>query len=193
MGDYFDRGPDSAKVWKYLRELDESFRCIFLKGNHEMMLLDYLDSGEDTWLYNGYEATLLSFRKEGESLIEAAEWIREKTVPYFETDGFEVCHGGKISDRLSDNDLYDLVWDRSLAEEMVYDGKLLIVGHTPIESPSLMTGGSAYEYQYDACYPLPGKGLIDIDTGCVFRRLYRMKGGLTVMEIREDEMRFWKA
>ena len=36
-GDCFDRGPDSAKVWRYLKNLP---RKILVKGNHEQLILD---------------------------------------------------------------------------------------------------------------------------------------------------------
>ena len=41
-GDCFDRGPDSAKVWKYLRNLP---RKVLIKGNHEQLLLDCCNRG----------------------------------------------------------------------------------------------------------------------------------------------------
>ena len=34
LGDYVDRGPDSAKVIDYLSKLDRS-RNVFLRGNHD--------------------------------------------------------------------------------------------------------------------------------------------------------------
>ena len=36
-GDCFDRGPDSARVLKYLQSLP---RKVLIKGNHEQLLLD---------------------------------------------------------------------------------------------------------------------------------------------------------
>ncbi len=55
IGDYIDRGPDSKEVVDYLIDLGQrEDRVVFLKGNHELMLEDYL-SGADrlTFLYNG--------------------------------------------------------------------------------------------------------------------------------------------
>lgn len=47
LGDYINRGPDSAKVIDYLLELQESCRdVIFLKGNHEQALVQYADTGD---------------------------------------------------------------------------------------------------------------------------------------------------
>src|ERR1051325_7188753 len=67
LGDYIDRGPDSAGVVAYLIALQSELReisLVFLKGNHEDMLLSYLGlAGQhgDMFLINGGEATLASY------------------------------------------------------------------------------------------------------------------------------------
>lgn len=46
LGDYINRGPDSYQVIDYLVELKKSCRdAVFLKGNHEQMLLEYAATG----------------------------------------------------------------------------------------------------------------------------------------------------
>src|SRR4030095_3080639 len=67
LGDYIDRGPDSSGVVSYLLALQESYHeigFVFLKGNHEDMLLSYLGiSGQhgDMFLMNGGKPTLESY------------------------------------------------------------------------------------------------------------------------------------
>ncbi|MFN3845095.1 MAG: metallophosphoesterase [Paracoccaceae bacterium] len=67
VGDYIDRGEHSARVLAYLQQLQQGSwpgRLICLKGNHEAMMLDYLDAPDDTgsfWLQNGGAYTLASF------------------------------------------------------------------------------------------------------------------------------------
>ncbi len=62
MGDYIDRGPRSEIVLDVLadlqRNLPDTVTC--LKGNHEAMLLDFLDGspGGETWREHGADATL---------------------------------------------------------------------------------------------------------------------------------------
>jgi serine/threonine protein phosphatase 1 len=61
LGDYISRGPDSAGVVDRVRDwLPEGFERITLKGNHEDLLLRFLDGEIDTgrhWLdYGGLEA-----------------------------------------------------------------------------------------------------------------------------------------
>ncbi|MCK7509677.1 MAG: serine/threonine protein phosphatase [Desulfobacterales bacterium] len=66
MGDYIDRGPQSFEVVEHLVELQARHPgIVFLKGNHEQMLADYL-SGRDrmTYLYNGGQQTLDSYLRQ---------------------------------------------------------------------------------------------------------------------------------
>jgi serine/threonine protein phosphatase 1 len=64
LGDYVDRGPESRDVLDLL--LDEGpagFEQVTLMGNHEAMLLEFLENAESgpQWLWNGGGATLLSY------------------------------------------------------------------------------------------------------------------------------------
>ena len=65
LGDYVDRGPAVRPlVDRLLRLRDEPFASVFLRGNHEDMLLSYLGvSGKhgDVYLENGGGMTLASY------------------------------------------------------------------------------------------------------------------------------------
>ncbi|MFA8443993.1 metallophosphoesterase [Yoonia sp.] len=66
VGDYVDRGEDTAGTLAHLYALaeDPRRRTVFLKGNHEQMLLDFLDAPEvigDFWLKSGGKHALASF------------------------------------------------------------------------------------------------------------------------------------
>ena len=70
LGDYVDRGPDSRGVLSYLIDLQARANqdVIFLKGNHEDMLLSYLGFQGvhgDMFLINGGDATLASYGAPG--------------------------------------------------------------------------------------------------------------------------------
>ena len=64
-GDYIDRGPNSAAVLSALLWLarNASLEVAFLKGNHEVMLLDFVDRPEANipWLRRDGAATLVSY------------------------------------------------------------------------------------------------------------------------------------
>ena len=63
VGDYVDRGPESATVINMLiNEPLEGFEVHHLKGNHEGMMIDFLETGEgDMWMMNGAKDTLASY------------------------------------------------------------------------------------------------------------------------------------
>lgn len=66
VGDYVDHGPESAETLARLRELTRDYprNVICLMGNHERMLLDFLDdpvTRGPRWLRAGGAATLHSF------------------------------------------------------------------------------------------------------------------------------------
>ncbi len=66
VGDYVDRGPDSRQVVEMLiTSLPQGFDVHFLKGNHEAILLDFLEDASwlDYWRANGADATLLSYER----------------------------------------------------------------------------------------------------------------------------------
>lgn len=71
LGDYVDRGPDSAGVVDLLLDAPlPGFAAIPLKGNHEDFLLRFHDEGAlgPCWMINGAAATLLSYS------VDATEW-----------------------------------------------------------------------------------------------------------------------
>ena len=65
IGDYIDRGPDSAAVIRRLAAMIFADpRVICLRGNHDQMLLDFLadpEAGGSMFLGNGGKQTLRSF------------------------------------------------------------------------------------------------------------------------------------
>jgi serine/threonine protein phosphatase 1 len=179
VGDYIDRGPDSKGVIDRLLALREEVSCTFLRGNHEAMMIEYLDEGTfELWRMNGGVSTLQSYlRREDSSEIHIpaahAEFIRD-TKLYHETDEFFFVHAGLEPDRTiaetqNDPDEQVLLWERGHleADEVAWE-KPVVCGHTPHPEP------------------INREKLILIDTGCV----YHMKPGmgrLTAVRLPERE------
>ena len=96
-GDCFDRGPDSAKVWKYLRDLP---RKVLVKGNHEQLLLDCCERG---WpgshdISNGTARTIFQLGH-GDEFDEMCRYTLAKVRPfigsmvnYLETKNYIFVH-----------------------------------------------------------------------------------------------------
>jgi serine/threonine protein phosphatase 1 len=64
LGDYIDRGPESAGVVSRLIARAEQTRAMFLRGNHEQMLLEFIEGDDavlEPWRAVGGAATLNSY------------------------------------------------------------------------------------------------------------------------------------
>ena len=99
LGDYIDRGPDSRQVIDALIELRKTRSPIFLRGNHEVMMLNSRESflKSDVWQSYGGRETAGSygsdFGKDWESAIPDSHWgFFEQTVRYFETERHIFVH-----------------------------------------------------------------------------------------------------
>src|SRR6056297_4337262 len=82
VGDYIDRGPASKQVVDYLLDFQQEVDCVFLRGNHEQMLLDAFERNDTAmWMMNGGRSTLESYDilESGGSLPEEHEQFYKKT------------------------------------------------------------------------------------------------------------------
>lgn len=64
LGDLFDRGTDSLRVYQYLKRLSDENKAIITMGNHEGFLIRYLDGTSISpfnYLRNGTDETLADF------------------------------------------------------------------------------------------------------------------------------------
>ncbi|PSQ64239.1 MAG: serine/threonine protein phosphatase [Bacteroidetes bacterium QH_1_61_8] len=179
VGDYIDRGPDSRGVIDRLLDLREEVECTFLRGNHESLMLGYLNDGAfNLWRVNGGVSTLQSYLgddEEGDVEIpdEHVEFVRDTEV-YYETDDFFFVHAGlkpdlTIKENLDRNDEKVFMWEREhLGAEAFAWEKTVVCGHTPRPEP------------------INREKLILIDTGCVYHMQPGM-GRLTAVRLPERE------
>ncbi|QFU17007.1 metallophosphoesterase family protein [Microvirga thermotolerans] len=141
LGDYIDRGPDSAGVVETVRALQAGApdRVVPLMGNHEAMLLTALrhPAALEGWLLNGGIATLASYRVTDPHRIPAGVRAWLGTLPTSYEDEWRVfVHAGLMPGRpLSDQTEMDKIWIREPFLAADYDfGKHVVHGHTPLRS-----------------------------------------------------------
>ena len=156
LGDYIDRGPDPYAVLERLIELEREWPCIFLLGNHESMLLDFLGwtdqayFGGDAFLMNGGDRTLASYgyfdreqpdRKSFRLPKRHEDFLLSLKLHYLEGD-YIFVHAGFGRAQLSQTDLAyalrkskpeDLLWSRTTCDLPHRLGATVIYGHTPSE------------------------------------------------------------
>lgn len=155
LGDYVDRGPASAQVLDHLAAPPPpGFERICLSGNHEMVMLDYLEgrTGLAGWLAMGAEPTLLSYGIDHERLgavyrsdrriddvvraaIPAAHLAFLRSLPVMvETADFLFVHAGirpgRPLERQADRDLVFIREDFYTAAHLL--SRYVVHGHTPV-------------------------------------------------------------
>lgn len=143
LGDYVDRGPDSASVVEHLMTPSSSgLRRFCLMGNHEAMLLDYLVAPlqRQEWLAYGGQATLESYGEQDaadQPVIPQAHRDFLTRLPYtLSLPGIIFVHAGiRPQVPLPDQAPDDLLWIR---EPFLSADNLLprvVHGHTPGTKP----------------------------------------------------------
>jgi len=157
LGDYIDRGNKSRDVISRLLELQQKFpQTVFLRGNHEQLLLDALvevgvrsgpqlrnlseyfktrasDSALDQFLGNGGNETLRSYhiRNLSDGLPQDHIKFIESTQMWWVYGNYIFVHAG-LSPRvpLEEQDPGVLLWERLSPPGK--DGEIHIVGHHPM-------------------------------------------------------------
>ena len=147
VGDYIDRGPASSEVIDFMLELPRTgAECVFLKGNHEDMMLSFLGyAGRygDSFLLNGGAQTLESYRIDPDRADDAIDRIPREHVEFFRNlatsyrrPPFLFVHAGISPTRqLEEQSVEDMLWIRQ--EFIFYPhqiGATVVFGHTPMRA-----------------------------------------------------------
>jgi serine/threonine protein phosphatase 1 len=148
LGDYIDRGPDSAGVVAHLLEpLPEGWRRICLLGNHEQMMLDFLQDAEAFafWLDEGGLATLESYAAAAADGDDEAEVVMPGAHLRFlaglpislSLPGWLFVHAGiRPGVPLADQTDDDLIFiRRPFLDATDFGGLRVVHGHTPGRAP----------------------------------------------------------
>ena len=165
LGDYIDRGEFSYEVIEFLLSLAKTYKTVFLKGNHEDMLLNFIMGQDSNGIYflNGGEATIRSYiRNCGSFRIPYRHQLFFNSLRlFYEGDDFIAVHAGlnPIADSLENQKHKDLIWirDEFYRADKKW-AKTVIFGHTP--TSHLKKSGGIYIDKE--------RNLIGIDTGVIF-------------------------
>jgi serine/threonine protein phosphatase 1 len=160
LGDLIDRGPDVPGCVELVMSLCKQGpnKVICLRGNHEQMLLDFIDETNSIWMETptGSEQTFVQYtqtllRVHCESDLEAARMLISEKVPasqleffrrlptYYEDEYAIYVHAGLENGKHpSESSLHALLWNRDLEFFKSYHGKPCVFGHTPTAFLPLM-------------------------------------------------------
>jgi serine/threonine protein phosphatase 1 len=158
LGDYIDRGPDSAHTLDLLIERSLYRETVFLKGNHEAYFLEVLRDpakledwrqfgGLQTLMSYGIQPTLNPDASEQADLISALTEVMpgdhlsflQGLKPSFVCGDFFFVHAGvRPGIPLNEQQETDLLWIRNEFLDSNEDfGKFIVHGHTPVRAPDI--------------------------------------------------------
>ena len=181
VGDYTDRGEHSFEVIEYLINLCKRYNCVFLKGNHEDLFMNFmLGESDDVFVCNGGDSTIQSYKNNGYDISQFIEYQR-RNLPithvnfykslknYYETDDYIFVHAGLLPKNipLSEQPVDVLLWVRYDFINSDFDwGKKVIFGHTPnreilnMHNKICIDTGAYYEGGKLTCVVLPEEKFI---------------------------------
>ena len=157
LGDYIDRGPRIKETIQALLDFQpDNFQRVFLLGNHEQMMLDFINKVADSlylWILNGGDETLSSYGIKGAASLydetKSNETVRKELVKSIPKDhlqflnnlslsyqwgGYFFAHAGIDPEvPLDKQDKNTLIWQRG--REFLFNKKsfekIIVHGHTP--------------------------------------------------------------
>lgn len=185
LGDYVDRGPESAQVveWLLAGPPVPGATCVNLMGNHEEMMLSAVSATEqgpaNHWLTNGGADALMSWgvprsapHKTWAEHIpkEHLIFLRDLRL-YYEVGPYLFVHAGVRPGLPIDRQARaDLLWIREpFLSSKANHGSIIVHGHTPRQEPTVRANR------------------IGIDTGAV------IGGVLTCVVLEDDKLGFIRA
>jgi serine/threonine protein phosphatase 1 len=151
LGDYIDRGPASREVVESLLELSSKFNLVFLRGNHEVMIIDsYYDALKTSlWQsYGGFE-TLISYGAQYNanwvSFIPESHWrFFKRTSRYLETETHIYVHGCLDAEAdMTEQPDWLLYWEHVDRLKPHKSDKRIVCGHSPQRSGQILDLGFA--------------------------------------------------
>lgn len=194
LGDYVDGWSESPQVIDFFIELEKTHNCIFIRGNHDELVLHWLQNNHDNpmWYNHGGESTVLAYasisNKVKDAHIDFLSQLRNFHIDernrLFVHAGFTNLKGVTIEHfpRLLywDRTLWEmaLCLDPSISKDTPYFPKRfslyneIYIGHTPVT-------------QINSTTPVNKANVWNVDTGAAFY------GPLTIMNI--DTKEFWQS
>ena len=194
LGDYVDGWSESPAVLDFLIQLQATHTCIFMRGNHDALLCDWLHESKDNlmWYRHGGESTVNAYakvdaltKKKHVAFLQSLEnYYLDDQNRLFVHAGFTNMNGVAFEHFPKLFYWERTLWEMALAldknlkpDSVLYPRRLklykeIYIGHTPVT-------------QIGESTPIQMATIWNVDTGAAF------KGPLTVMDV--DTKRYWQS
>ena len=194
LGDYVDGWSESPQVLDFLMDLQKTYNCVLIRGNHDELLEKYLETNtyNEMWKNHGGGSTIEAYAKlSEEKKLEHIAFLKTLENYHLDDKNRLFVHAGFTNLRGVSHEFFPklLYWDRTLWEMALsfderipkdshfYPARFLLyeevfIGHTPVTR---------------ICeeVPIQKANIWNVDTGAAF------KGPLTVMDV--DTKEFWQS
>jgi len=194
LGDFVDGWSESPKVLDFLIALNTKNNCVFIRGNHDELLLEWLENSKDNlqWYQHGGEATVLAYTNvDFETKQKHILFLKNLQNYYLDEQNRLFIHAGFTNMNGIAYEYFPKLfyWDRTLWEtalsldtsipidSLFYPRRLklydeIYIGHTPVT-------------RIGKTIPIQKACVWNLDTGAAF------KGPLTIMDV--DTKEFWQS
>lgn len=194
LGDYVDGWSQSPQVINYLIELKSTNNCVFIRGNHDELLLHWLKDNKDNelWYQHGGEATVLAYENVDKTIIQLhINFLISLDDYYLDEKNRLFVHAGFTNMNGIKYEYFPKLfyWDRTLWEtalsldpsikpnDLLYPKRLTLydeiyIGHTPVT-------------RINQTVPVQKACVWNVDTGAAF------KGPLTILDV--DTKEYWQS
>ncbi|WP_026452102.1 metallophosphoesterase family protein [Aequorivita capsosiphonis] len=194
VGDYVDGWSESAEVISYLINFSQENDCVFLRGNHDELLYNYLKSGESNpmWLRQGGASSVESYSKLSKTEKGIHLRFLENLINFHKDSENRIfLHAGFTNQHGPEHEYYPnlVYWDRTLWEMVCaidstiskdddrYPKRLklfneIYIGHTPVTRIGFNK-------------PVSFANVWNVDTGAAFR------GKISMMDV--DSKEIWQS
>ena len=197
LGDYVDGWSESPQLIDYLINLSKTNICTFIRGNHDQLFLDWLETSdknidEGMWFKHGGKATVLAYEKVSiETKKEHILFLKSLHDYYLDNQNRLFVHAGFTNMSGIRYEYFSKMfyWDRTLWETALalnenlektsrcYPKRFLIydevyIGHTPTT-------------RIGSIVPVNRANIWNVDTGAAF------KGKLSILNV--DTKEFWQS
>lgn len=194
LGDYVDGWCQSPEVIDLLMQLKCTHKCIFMRGNHDDLLMNWFKTGEhnELWFNHGGRITTECYGKYSREIIEKQiEFLEGLHNYHLDEHNRLFIHAGftSINGILHEHFKRMFFWDRTLWETaLALDPSLetnhprypkrfthykeIFIGHTPVT-------------RIGKTVPVKKANVWNMDTGAAF------KGPLSIMDI--DTKEYWQS
>lgn len=194
LGDFVDGWNDTPLVIDFLIALEQTHQCLFIRGNHEEMVLKWLSEGEDNeeWRRHGGQSTVEVYQNIAPDTIAQHISFLSRLIDYHLDEHNRLfVHAGFTNLKGVEFEYFRgmFCWDRTLWEaalamdktlskkDLFYPKRMalyeeIFIGHTPVT-------------RIGYSVPVNRGNVWNIDTGAAF------KGRLTIMDA--DTKEFWQS